>query len=85
MTTVLKVLRFDSQRMHSDCEVVSTDVSTFYVGQRILVDLTVNGGFGDTPESELVGKVVEVNRFHPYEYLGIGVKLFGDASNKVSA
>lgn len=75
MSTKLSVIKFDHDRMASDCEVLSTDEIGLYVRQRVWVDLTVNGDLGEMFESELVGKTVTVDRFQPHEFLGIGVRL----------
>lgn len=78
MTTVLKVLKFDENRLASRCKVIATDEdpsSLIYVGKEMYVDLTVDAGFGDMPESELVGKTVTVEKFQAHEYIGVGVKL----------
>jgi len=75
MTTVLKVLRFDENRMCSICKIISTDDPSQYVGREFWVDLTVNADLGDMFEQELVGKTVEVDRFQPFEMIGVGVKI----------
>ena len=75
MTTKMKVIHFCYDRMSSKCDVLSTEEQNMYVGQTLYVDLTVNADFGEMHEKELVGKVVEVDRFQPLELIGIGVKV----------
>jgi hypothetical protein len=76
MSTTLKVLSFNENRLHSLCKVIkSDDPILFYLGKEIHVDLTVNADFGEMPETELVGKTVEVERFLPFELCGIGVRI----------
>ena len=76
MTVVLFVKEFNKDRLHSVCRVVRSNTSDLYVGQEIRIDLTVDAGFGETPESELVGKTVTVDRLQPCEFIGAGVKIF---------
>jgi hypothetical protein len=77
MSLVLFVESFDKLRMSSVCRVVSCsdEYQNVYVGKKIRIDLTVDAGFGDMPEKELVGKTVTVERLYPCEFIGIGVKL----------
>lgn len=73
MTTKLLVKSFNYDRLVSICEVI--DSSELTKGRIISVDLTVDAGFGEMPEENLVGKCVIVNSFQPCEYIGVGVKL----------
>lgn len=75
MSTLLQVLRFDSNRLTSECKVIESDDKNFHVGQQIHVDLTVCGDFNEMRESDLVGKVVEVQNFQPYEYIAYGCSI----------
>lgn len=80
MTTKLKVLSFDENRLVSDCLVIESDEKGFYGGRRIMIDLTVNADFDNMPEAELVGKTVEVRNFQACEFIGIGVSIVEDES-----
>jgi hypothetical protein len=75
MSLVLFVKEFDEDRMHSICKVVSCNDNQFRIGEQIRIDLTVDAGFGEMPEKELVGKTVSVERLQPCEFIGVGVKL----------
>lgn len=75
MTTQLKVLRFCHVKISSECKVIASDEPGMYVGKQIWCDLTVNADFGDMSESELVGKIVDVERLQPFEYIGVGVSI----------
>ena len=61
--------------MHSICKVMSCNDNQFRIGEQIRIDLTVDAGFGEMPEKELVGKTVSVERLQPCEFIGVGVKL----------
>ena len=75
MSLVLFVKEFDEYRMHSVCKVVSCDDNQFHIGEQIRIDLTVDAGFGEMPEKQLVGKTVSVKRLEPCEFIGVDVKL----------
>ena len=75
MATLLKVLSFNQKRFSSYCKVIASDNPDFYTGQEFYVDLTVDAGFVDMAESQLVGKIVEVQRFQPYEFIGVGCSI----------
>lgn len=78
MSLVLFVKKFDEDRLHSICRVLSCSDSTQVFWGDIRIDLTVDAGFGEMPERELVGKTVSVDRLQPCEYIGVGVKLCDD-------
>ena len=82
MSLVLFVKKFDKERMHSICKVVSCNDKEFRFGVEIRIDLTVDAGFGEMPEEELVGKTVSVEHLQPYEFIGLGVKLLDAHSIK---
>jgi hypothetical protein len=75
VTTILRVDSFHERRMLSSCTVLESDDPTLYKGCSLWVDLTVSADFGEMPERELVGKTVEVDRFQPFELIGVGVRI----------
>lgn len=74
MTTKLFIESYDSEKLRSNCVVVESD-DGLSIGKRIYADLTVDGAFGEMPESELVGKTVTVDYLQPYEVIGVGVRI----------
>ena len=79
MTTTLKINSFHEGRMCSECTVLKSTDPSMHAGRRLYVDLTVNADFSDVLESELVGKTVEVDRFQPFELIGVGVRIKEEA------
>lgn len=75
MTTTLQINSFHEGRLCSECTVLESTDPSMYTGKRVYVDLTVNADFGDVLERELVGKTVEVDRFQPFELIGVGVRI----------
>ena len=75
MTTKILVLYYNNEKLSSNCLVISDDEYGLSKGREIWIDLTVNADFGESPESELVGKTIIIDRLQPFEFIGIGCRI----------